>query len=199
MKGPPSAAPLAMCEQYGIDTIARKVIQLDPATGCSGLSLSSLNEVGELTCDEAGRSHVSLLEELYDGDTHLRCFAVAETIADVCGTYTEVPHAETRSLTDLLAMACGRDNNGVLRLRVVYILDTQAPCEGCDVDGVAQRVARSFRAKDGLVYLIVAPPQTSDAVGLSCDDANVETQSLVAGALAAVGSCGTYAWRAVLT
>ena len=104
-----------MCEQYGIDTIARKVIQYDPAAGCSGLSLSSLNEVGEFTCDEAGRSHVSLLEELYDGDTHLRCFAVAETIADVCGTYTEVPHAETRSLTDLLAMACGRDNIRTVR------------------------------------------------------------------------------------
>ena len=188
-----------MCKQYGIDTIARKVIQYDPATGCSGLSLSSLNEVGELTCDEAGRGHVSLLEELYDGTTYLRCFSVAETVANVCDTYTEVPYAETRSLTDLLAMACGRDNDGVLRLRVVYILDAQASCEGCDVEGVAQRVARSFRAKDGLVYLVVAPPQSSDPVALTCDNANIETQTLVAGALAAVGSCGTYAWRAVLT
>jgi len=188
-----------MCEQYGIETIARKVIQYDRATGCSVLFLSSLNEVGELTCDEPGRGPVSLIEELFDGSSRLRCFSVAETAADVCASYSEVSHAETRTLNDLLAMACGRDNDGVLRLRVVYILDAQAPCEGCDVEGVAQRVARSFRAKDGLVYLVVAPPQSSDSVALTCDNANVDTQTLVAGALAAVGSCGTYAWRAVLT
>ena len=188
-----------MCEQYSIETIARKVIQYDPATGCSVLFLSSLNEVGELTCDEPGRGPKSLIEELFDGTSRLRCFSVAETVADVCAGYSEVSHAETRTLNDLLAMACGRDNDGVLRLRVVYILDAQAPCEGCDVEGLGQRIAQSFRERDGLVYLIVAPPQSSDDVALTCDNANIETQTLAAGALAAVGTCGTYAWRTVLS
>lgn len=188
-----------MCEQYGTETIARKVIQLDPATGCSVLSLSSLNEVNALSCDEAGRNPVSLIEELYDGTTHLRCFSVAETVANLCANYSDVPHAETRTLADLLALACGRDNGGVLRLRVVYILDAQASCEGCDVTGLGERIARSFRYKDGLVYLVIAPPQASEASGLECEASIIETQSLVAGALAAVGSCETYVWRAVLT
>lgn len=187
-----------MCTTYGIHDIARRVLQLDPTTGCSVLFLQGGDEPAEIGCEDAGMDAEAILSRMFVDTGYLRAYATAIATADLCSQYAEVGMAEARTVQDLLALATGMDPDGSTRLRVLYLLDAQAPCEGCDVDGVWQRVARTFVEKDGLVYVVVAAPASGDHAGMDCDTSETETQTLVAGALGAVGSCGTYAWRCVL-
>jgi hypothetical protein len=187
-----------MCTTYGLHDIARQVLQLDPNTGCTVLFLQGGDEPEDITCDDAGMDALGILSRMFVDTGYLRAYATAISTADLCAQYSGVAYAETRTVQDLLAMATGMDTDGSTRLRVLYLLDSQAPCAGCDVDGVWQRVARTFVEKDGLVYVVVAAPASSDHAGMDCDTSETESQTLVAGALGAVGSCGTYAWRCVL-